>query len=123
MLRRRLQDDDLDDDALLKLRRQLSCYATALEMPRRPSPELPRHVDGMAVLVFDHAKFAVNARSKNCGLYGPVRWVELPRRTDLFDQFLTGVATALAATDHFASAADCGVCRLRFGLDKSVRRP
>ena len=107
----------LDDTALSKFRRQLSCYVTAIERPKAASHSLPKYVDGMALLIFDPATFALNPKTKNCGLYGRTRWLELPRRDDLFDAFLTTVAATLAAPEPPQSLASCGICRLRFNRD------
>ncbi len=111
----------LDDTALLKFRRQLSCYVAAMEHPKKASHGLPSHINGMAILVFNPAKFALNPRKKNCGLYGPTRWLELPRRDDLFNAFLEGVVSALASEEPPDSAPMCGICRLRFGVGAARR--
>lgn len=104
----------LDDSALLKFRRQLACYASAIELPKTPSHALPRYIDGMALLIFNPATFALNPKTKNCGLYGRTRWLEMPRRDDLFDAFLIEVAAALGNKESLQSAETCGCCRLRF---------
>ena len=105
----------LDDHALMKFRRQLMCYVTAIELPASGESNLPAYVEGTALLVFEPAHFAINVKTKRCGLYGPTRWVELPRRNDLFDEFLCKVAAVLADPIAPLRGINCGVCALRFG--------
>lgn len=109
----------LDDVALRKFRRQLSCYITALERPKTASAALPRYVDGMALLIFDPARFALNTTTKNSGLYGRTRWLELPRRDELFDAFLGEVVATLGASKLPETSSECGFCRLRFSKGTS----
>jgi hypothetical protein len=102
-----------DDAALLKFRRQLSCYVMALESPaseRRP----PVRVDGMAVIVFDPSRFGVRQDDKVGGLSGKTRWVELPRRDDRYHQFLNEIAATLGSSVPPVAVDTCSVCRLRF---------
>ena len=68
----------------------------------------------VALLVFDPSKFAFNARTKNCGLYGRTRWVELPRDEQAFDTLLKTVATLVAHPEPPRSEKTCDVCALRF---------
>lgn len=105
----------MDDGALMKFRRQLMCYVTAIELPITFDEQMPAYVDATALLVFDPSNFVFNGKTKRSGLYGQTRWVELPRRNDLFDAFLQKVAAMLA--DPFAPRSDdkCGICLIRQG--------
>jgi len=85
----------------------------ALEQPARPSM-LPSFIDGMALLVFDPANFVFRKESKVGGLYEKTRWVELPRRDDRFDAFLSGVSAFLASDVLPLPEGACSICRLRF---------
>ncbi len=105
----------LDDFALAKFAPQLMSYVTAIELPKNEAEPLA-YVDGIALLVFDPAHFAFNPRTKNCGLYGPTRWVELPRRQEAFDELLAGIAELLAHPEPPRSAPSCDICKLRFPL-------
>ena len=104
----------LDDFALAKFGPQLMSYLTAIELPKAKDSMLPAYVDGVALLVFDPYKFAFNARTKNCGLYGRTRWVELPRDEQAFDTLLKTVATLVAHPEPPRSEKTCDVCALRF---------
>jgi hypothetical protein len=103
----------LDDYALAKFAPQLMSYVTAIELPKTHAEPLA-YVDGIAILVFDPVHFAFNPKTKNCGLYGPTRWVELPRKQDVFNELLAGIAELLAHPNPPRSAPSCDVCRLRF---------
>lgn len=102
-----------DDAELMKFRRQLMCYTTAIERPARPSA-LPTFVDGMALLIFDPATFVFRKDKKIGGLYGSTRWLELPRRDDRFAAFMDEVASTIASDDPPVPNDECGICRLRF---------
>ena len=104
----------LDDFALAKFGPQLMSYLTAIELPKSKDSDLPAYVDGTALLVFDPTKFAFNAKTKNCGLYGRTRWVELPRKQQAFDVLLHTVAKLVAHPEPPRSEKTCEICVLRF---------
>jgi hypothetical protein len=108
-----------EDGRLLKFRRQMACYVLAVERPKHRVLREPMAIDGMALLIFEPAEFAFRRISKRGGLYGPIRWLELPRRDDLFDVFLQSVARVLGG-DAPEPEVNCSYCRLRFtGSSKS----
>jgi hypothetical protein len=104
----------LGDFALVKFFPQLMSYVTAIEMPKVADPSFPTYVDGIALLVFEPARFAFNPQTRNCGLYGKARWVELPRKQDIFDGYLRAVAELLAHEQAPRSDRNCEICQLRF---------
>ena len=107
----------LDDFALAKFFPQLMSYVTAIELPKAEHSTLPAYVDGIALLIFDPAKFAFNRQTRNCGLYGPTRWVELPRDQKSFDELLSSVAQLLAHPLPPRSERTCEICALRFSTN------
>lgn len=103
----------LEDAQLVKFRRQLMSYVVAIEQPASECLGTRRYVDGTALIVFDPSKFVFNAKTKWSGLCGLTRWVELPRRDHLFDQFLSRVAACIASASAPPSDPKCTLCRLR----------
>jgi len=76
----------------------------------------------MAILVFDPAPFAFNPKTKNCGLYGRTRWVELSRNLEAFNDLLSSIAQLLAQPTLPRSGPSCDVCALRFPIAVSAAR-
>ena len=113
----------LDNFSLAKFFPQLSAYTMCIERPACENSTLPRHVNGMSLLVFDPSEFVFRKRTKHGGLYGKTRWVELPRRNEKFNAFLTDVAMVLANDVAPVSNPKCGICRLRFGSPRYVAMP
>ncbi len=79
---------------------------------------LPAYVDGIALLVFDPVKFAFNPKTKKSGLYGPTRWVELPRDQKRFDDHMQAVAQLVAHSQPPRSDRNCDICKLRLQVDQ-----
>jgi len=111
-----------DDGALFKFRRQLASYAFALERPLRRPPTGPVAVDGLALLIFDPARYIFKREAKISGLYGPTRWVELPRDDKKFDKLLTSVAELLGGDEPLPDPT-CRYCAFRDGRIKVAGPP
>lgn len=111
-----------DDGALFMFRRQLASYAFALERPLRRPPTGPVSVDGLALLVFDPARYVFKREAKVSGLYGPTRWVELPRDDKRFDKLLTSVAELLGGDEPLPEPT-CRYCAFRDGRIKVAGPP
>jgi len=87
---------------------QLQAYALGLEHPVHGVQ--PHAIDGLALLVYNAARFAFRPESATSGLFGVTDWVEVERDDAAFHALLRRVATLLAGAEPRPNAK-CAWCR------------